>query len=232
MQINSNYLEKLCKKLLEYDPNIVEVIQFGSSIYAPQYAKDIDLLVITKKIKNYEGYFDATNPEDALFNVDVLVFEINKTPRQDLLRSILGAFKVLYGNGKYLLEYVKTLTDPTFDEARSSLRIAFSLMKLAFETKNQLDKDRSIREAFDSLFHAAKIASMVYLSIEVSRRGLIKKELPEPYKNKFNEFINILHIKYFYNGEYPKEKIKEEFNLWFNKVKEYINELESLMKKK
>ncbi len=75
-----------------------------------------------------------------------------------------------------------------------------------------LDRDRLIRKAFDSLFHAARIASMVYISTEVSRWGPIRREFPEPYKSRFEGFINTLHIKYFYNGEYLKEKAKEEFN--------------------
>lgn len=32
------------------------------------------------------------------------------------MRSITGAFRVLYGRGKYILDYAKTLSDPTFEE--------------------------------------------------------------------------------------------------------------------
>jgi len=39
----------------------------------------------------------------------------------------------------------------------------------------------------------------------------------------------VLHIKlsYFYNGEYPREGLEEEFYKWFKKVEEYISSLES-----
>lgn len=50
---------KICRLLKEYDPDIVEIIQFGSSVYAPEYARDVDLLVITKKKKEYGTYLDA-----------------------------------------------------------------------------------------------------------------------------------------------------------------------------
>ena len=106
------------------------------------------------------------------------------------------------------------------------MRVAASLLKLALETVNPLDKDRICRKAFDALFHAARIASIVYLSTEISRWGLIKRELPEPYRISFNDFISTLHIKYFYNGEYPRENIEEEFNKWFRRVEEYISKLE------
>jgi hypothetical protein len=219
-------LREFVKRLLEYDPDIVEVVQFGSSVYAPEYARDVDILVITRKMKEYNGYLDVLNLEGSPMNIDVLVLEVGKILKRDLLRSILGSFRLLYGEGKYLLEYAKYLGDPTFEEARSSLRVAASLLKLALETVNPLDKDRICREAFDALFHAARIASMVYLSTEISRWGLIKRELPEPYRTSFNDFISTLHIKYFYNGEYPRENIEEEFNKWFRRVEEYISKLE------
>lgn len=104
-------------------------------------------------------------------------------------------------------------------------------MELSERASDPLLKDRHAGEAFDSLFHAAKMASMAYLSTDVGRWGLVRKRLPEPYKTKFNDFIITLHIKYFYNGEYPKERAKEEFNLWLKKVKEYVNELEAKIKK-
>jgi len=214
-----------CKALIRWDPDIVEIIQFGSSVYAPERAKDVDLVIITRNEKYYAGYFDAANPEDAPFNVDVLVLNTNKAPKPDLLRSILGAFKILYGDGRYLLEYAKTLGDPTFDESTTSLKAAADYMSLAKATEDPLLKDRHIREAFDALFHATRLASMVYLSIEISRWGLVKRRLPKQYRRDFETFIEILHLKYLYNGEYPREGVEEEFQTWLKKVQEYVGNL-------
>jgi len=225
-------LKEISKRLLKYDPNIVEIVQFGSSVYAPEYARDVDILVITKKRKEYEGYLDATNPEDAPFNVDTIVIEVGRELREELLRGILGSFKIIYGDGKYILEYAKTLRDPSFEEARSALRVAKSILELSFTTTNKLDKDRLVREAFDSLFHAARIAAMTYLSTEVSRWGLIRRMLPEPYRSEFKETIDTLHIEYFYNGNYPKNRTKEEFDKWYKKVEKFIDELERELKSK
>jgi len=47
--------EGICKRLVGYDKDIAEIIQFGSSVYAPEYARDMDLLVITKDKKGYGG---------------------------------------------------------------------------------------------------------------------------------------------------------------------------------
>ncbi|MGQ9513821.1 MAG: hypothetical protein ACUVTL_02030 [Thermoproteota archaeon] len=224
-------LGKVCKGLLEYDPEIVEIVQFGSSVYAPKYARDVDLLVITRKVKDYGGYLDATNPEDASFDVDVIVFEVDNKPREDLMRNILGAFEILYGDGSYVLKYAKDFGDPTFDEAKSSLRVASSIMKIAIETENRIDRDRLIREAFDALFHASRIASMVFLSNEIGRWGLIRRRLPKKYGGEFEAFIDTLHMKYFYNGDYPKESVEDEFKIWLSKVQNYVERLEEESRK-
>jgi len=44
-------IEKITRCLREYDPNIVEIIQFGSSVYSPKQARDLDLIVFYEKEK-------------------------------------------------------------------------------------------------------------------------------------------------------------------------------------
>jgi len=220
------WLKKICERLLKYDPDIVEIIQFGSSVYAPEYARDVDILVITRRSKDYDVYLDAVDDITPPVNIDVIVVEPTKELREDFIRSVLGAFNILYGSGEYILSYVKRLKDPMFEESRSMLRVARRIFDLAKETVEPLDRDRLIREAFDSLFHAARIAAMTYLSTEISRWGLLKKMLPEPFNSQFRRFIDMLHIKYFYHGEYPKENVEEEFNRWYDEVKKFIDNLE------
>lgn len=144
----------------------------------------------------------------------------------------MGAFKVLYGNGEHLLRYARELGDPTFEEARSSLRVASSLLNLALEAANPLDRDRLCREAFDALFQAARIASMVYLSTDIARWGSIRRGLPKPHRTEFDEFISTLHINYFYKGNYPKDEVRGEFHKWFSRVEAYVNSLETKVKEK
>jgi hypothetical protein len=103
------------------------------------------------------------------------------------------------------------------------------LVELALKAGNPLDRDRLFREAFDSLFHAARTASMVYLSAEVGR-GCIRRGLPEPYRSSFNEFVSVLHAKYLYNGNYPKERVEEEFREWCRRVEACIDSLEPEVK--
>ncbi len=225
-------LKIICKSLLGRDPDIVEIIQFGSSVYAPDLARDIDLLIISKNPRDYDIYLGAIDEVNPSFNVDIIVIKPGQELREELIRGILGAFNILYGSGNYVLEYAKKLGDPTFEEARSALRVAQRILKLALETRDPLDRDRLFREAFDSLFHAARIAAMTYLSTEVARWGLLRKMLPEPYSKQFREFIDVLHIRYFYYGEYPKDRVEEEFSKWYRRVEVFINSLERKTKRK
>jgi len=69
---------------------------------------------------------------------------------------------------------------------------------------------------------------MAYLSTEVARWGL----LSESYNRLFREFINVVHIKYFYDEEYPKDRVEEDFDKWYGMVKKFIGTLEHETKNK
>jgi len=96
------WLKKICEKLLKYDPDIVEIIQFGSSVYAPEYARDVDILVITRRPKDYNVCLDAVDEISPSFNIDVIVVEPTKELKENFIRGVLGAFNMLYGSGEYI----------------------------------------------------------------------------------------------------------------------------------
>ena len=211
--------ERICKRLLGYDKDIVEIIQFGSSVYAPEYARDVDLLVITKDKKEYGGYLDCL--ADLPFDVDVVVKEVGENLRRAY--NILGAFVILYGEGGYLKEMTADF-DTGFEDAKAMLVAAKDYLKMGKEAEGDV-KDVHIRNSFNSLFHAARIAAMVYLAMGNARWGQIKRRLPRHYRDEFEEFINVLHIDYFYNGNYPAN-YEEEFEKWYKRVEESVSELE------
>jgi len=219
-------LEGVCRKLLERDPDIVEIVRFGSSVYAPDLSGDVDLLVVSMNPKSYDVYLDAIAEVDPPFNVDIVVVKPGQELGEELVRGVLGAFEVLYGDGRHVLSYARSLGDPAFEEARAALRAAREYLELTLRAGDKLLRDRHAREAFDTLFHAARTAAMTYLSTHVARWGLSGRMLPEPYNAVLGELINVLHVKYFYNGEYPKENIEEEFNILHEKVERFINDLE------
>jgi len=214
--------EGICKRLVGYDKDIVEIIQFGSSVYAPEYARDVDLLVITRRKKEYGGYLDCL--DELGMDFDVVVKEEGEVLRSDFACQILGAFEILHGDGRYLAEITKDF-DPSYEEAKSHLRRAREYLELAKRSADEYDKDGHIRTAFNELFHGSRVAAMVYLSMENTRWGQIKRRLPRHYRDEFEEFINVLHIDYFYNGNYPAN-YEEEFEKWYKRVEEFVSELE------
>ena len=198
---------KISGVLKKYDPDIVEIVQFGSSVYASEHARDVDLLVITRRKKEYGGYLDSLEGLNLPFDVDVVVKGKDEELRGDFACQILGAFEVLYGDGKYLSKMARNF-DPSFEGAYAVLRKAKRDMDSVGEFEGKKDKEWSIRVAFNGLFHAAGVAAMTYLAVENSRWGRLKRKLP--YKEEFESFINVLHIDYFYNGNYL-ENYEEAF---------------------
>ena len=61
----------------------MEIIQFGSSVYALEYARDVDLLVITKDKKEYGGYLDCL--ADLPFDMAVMVKEVGEKLKRAII---------------------------------------------------------------------------------------------------------------------------------------------------
>ena len=214
--------EELCKRLLNYDPKVVEVVLFGSSVYAPERARDVDLLVFTRGDEDRHGYLDAV---DDLFGVDVMVKRVGEALKGDFAWHVLGAHRVLYGDGSYLREATSNPGNLPFEEAWAAIEAAKRYIKDAEEATTEALKDTHIRDAFNKLFHAARLASMAYLATEETRWGKVKGMLPPECGDKFEDFIDILHVEYFYHGRYPKERAREEFEAWLRRVEDYVRQL-------
>ncbi|MEW6619315.1 MAG: hypothetical protein AB1422_08275 [bacterium] len=225
MKLNKEFSNQIKSLLLKYDPDIVEIIQFGSSVYGLKYARDLDLLIFTKKKKGYGGYLDALSNLNFPYWIDIIVNRIDES-LDGLANAVLVFNKILYGDGRYLMEATKDTNKPNYKEAKAELKNAKDILKLGLEIKEKLRKEHFFRNAFNSLFHAVRFASRVYLSTDEKRWGELKKRLPNPYQKEFENYISTLHIKYFYDGNYPKDKVKEEFEIWYNKVKDYIENLQ------
>ena len=224
MKFQEPELETICSRLAKYDSKIVEIIQFGSSVYAPESARDLDILVFTKQKKDYSGYLDAVDGSELPYDVDVVVKEMDGHFDKDFAVSVFGAHKVLYGDG-HCLEKQLSEIDPTFEEAYSAVRVAQRNMEDAKESEALEEQDRHIRIAFNELFHASRLASMTYLSTEEARWGRLRRNLPQPYRKQFREYIDTLHVEYFYDGKYPRENVEAEFEKWTQEVEQFITSL-------
>lgn len=217
-------LDAIVKALIEVDPQIVEIYQFGSSVYEPELARDVDILIVTARKKEYGVYLDAV--ADCPIQVDVIVVEAGER-LGDIAVSLIATGELLYGDGQLLQEVRNTVPAPTFDEARTTLIAADNNLSIALQSSDELLQHKHMCIAFDILFHAARIAVMAFLSTDEARWGELRRRLMEPFRERFRRIINTLHIDYAYNGEYPRDDPHGEYQRWRTIVVEFIDDLEA-----
>ena len=216
--------QRLVRALRANDPDIIEIVQFGSSVYAPRLARDVDLLVLTRAKKDYGVYLDATDGYPK--NVDVVPKEPNERMGADIALAILTFSKMLYGNGRIREEARKSMSVPTFDRARNYLIMADEQMKRVPEEQKDDFRDARYRLAFELLFDAVRYAAMTFLVLdEQTRWSELPKKLPAPFNMQFRGFISFLHIQFKYQGTYPKDHVDETFQEWREKASRFIDDL-------
>lgn len=222
--VSARQLKELCEKLLRADPDIQEIIQFGSSVYAPDLALDLDLLVTTAARKGDDVYWDAV--ADWPVNVDVVVRQPGEPIGGWIALGVCAAHQVLYGSGATVEEAKVAMAILTYDEARKIILVADHHLEDALSTAGDFFRDRYYRTAFNALFDAARSAAMTYLATEETRWGELRSGLPKPFSEQFREIANVLHIAYFYRGDYPHQEAEGEFRRWRERVGRFIEALE------
>lgn len=222
-KISESEFDDLCKAFLDADPDIRDIILFGSYIYAPLLARDVDLLVTTTKRKLYDNYYNAV--ADFPKSVDLIIREPNESIGDRIAWGVKSTGQVLIGDGETLLEVMK-IPMVTFERARKILQRADENFLSARNAQDADVKDEAYRDAFNKLFDVARNAVMAYLGIDETRWGKLKRILPEDFQERFNRIINTLHIAYSYKGGYPKHDTDEEFKRWRNIVEQFVNDLE------
>lgn len=219
------HLEELCQALLRADPDIQDIIQFGSSVYAPDSALDIDLLTTTAAKKDSVVYWDAV--ADWPVNVDIIVREPDQRIGDWIALGILATHRVLYGDGSTVKEARAAMVIPTYDEVRERLLNADQYLEDGHNAPTEARRDGHYCTAFNALFDAARMAVMTHLSTEETRWGELRRALPVRLSEEFQRFVNVLHVAYFYRGDYPHHDVEGEFQQWRERVNQFIDELET-----
>ena len=176
-QITERELDNLCETLRAADTDIRDIILFGSFVYAPSLARDIDLVVTTAKRKDYDVYLDAV--ADFPMNVDVLVRQPGEELGDRIAWGIKAVGKVLAGDGHTLKEVMK-MPAPTFENVRQLFVRADENWESAKQEQTLFLKDDKYRDSFNKLFDVARNAAMAYLSSEETRWGQLRRALPQP----------------------------------------------------
>ena len=219
-------LRELSAALKRADPDIVDIIQFGSSVYAPDLARDVDLLITTRQRKDDDLYWEVFSGLDC--GVDVMVREPGQRVGGELAAHIYLLGEVLLGNGETLKEMETFMAVPTFDRAREALATADMIVAMARTSDSEIRRDEFYKVGFNRLFDASRYAVMAFLHTENARWGQLRKALPAPFDRQFREMINVLHIQYSYEGNYPKDDPERAFAEWRNRVEDFIRNLEGV----
>jgi len=223
------WLPKICKTLLEADPEIVAIVQFGSSVYAPDLALDLDLLVVTKRKKDSKVYWDAVWSSGQPFWVDLVVVEAGE--QLGFLGAAVRAFgRLVWGDVKMVLEVTKNMPIPTFDEAREVLEVGRTYLQIATQEQNPIRREAHYRNAFNSLFDAARLAAMAFLLTEETRWGILINRLPDPFDQRFRSIVEELHVAIFYRRVLPLD-FEAEFERQRERVRQFIDDLETASKR-
>ncbi len=224
-------LQRIARALRASDPDIIEIVLFGSSVYAPRLAHDMDIMVTTRAKKPDELYWDATaNVADK--NVDVLVREPGQPISPTMALAIVAFSRSLWGNGLTRKEAKQFMPIPTYAEARELLTEADEYLALASKAHTESSRDHRFRVTFDTLFHAARYAAMTFLVTDETRpaprmggEGGLPQRLPRPFNSQFREFIGTLHVRFSYDGLYPKDQVEETYRAWRARVGAFIEQL-------
>lgn len=219
-------LDDLVDVLLRADPDILEIVLFGSAAYAPDLARDVDLLILTQSKRDMDVYWDAIFDLDLPLDVDVVPKEPGEKWGNDIALSVNAVGISLYGNQAAFEEAEKNISVPTYDDARFMFHVADQLLDLAHNEQIESRRHMAYQVAFNGLFDAARNAVMTFLVSENSRWGQLARELPKPFETRFREIISVLHIQYHYQGTYPKETADQEYYKWRATVNQFIDDLE------
>ena len=221
--ITKRELANLCETLYAADTDIRDIIVFGSFVYAPSLARDIDLVVTTTKRKDYGVYLDAV--ADFPINVDVIARQPGEKIGNRIAWGIKAVGQVLAGDGQ-TLEKVRATPTPPFERIRKIFCLADEHLSSAQNTQDPYIKDDAYKDAFNKLFDVARNAAMAYLGSEQTRWGQLRRALPQPFSERFREIIDILHISYSYDGNYPIDDVDEEFQRHRDLVEQFVDDLE------
>ena len=219
----ADLLKELCTRLVRADPDVRDIIQFGSSVYAPERARDVDLLITTLYKKDLDVYWDALGDEPS--NVDLIIREPGDRMGDWIAWGVCATGRVLYGDGETMKEARRDMPVPTFDQARLRLDAGDHYLEDARHATDEGLRDVHHRTAFNALFDAARSAAMTYLNTEQTRWGELRRGLPQRYAEAFRRFIDTLHMRYFYDGEYPREDAEGEYRRWRDEVNRFIEAL-------
>ena len=218
------YVQETVMRLSQADPDIKAIALFGSCVYAPDLAQDIDLLIITAHKKDLTLYWEAL--DEVSVRVDVVVKEVDEHLGNGLKLGVNVFGQLVWGERKYVEEVIGEMPVPRYEDARERLFNGDQYIQDAHAAPSESRRQGHYRDAFNCLFDAARLATMTFLNTEETRWGQLRRRLSSPFAERFRQIVERLHGDYFYESRYPAEEVEEEHQKWRDKVGTFIGELE------
>ncbi len=230
--VNTPHMEATLQALVDVarqtDSGIRDIILIGSAVYAPDMARDYDIVITTISTEDkqtlWNRLFDALNDGAAGDkDVDVILYRASADEIGDLARAILAG-RVLWGPGDETIATAKQV----FEErggAAGSFRYAQAVIECAEDHIAQAQKEEDpkykaicYKLAFKDLCDGARVAAVTHMAMA----GII--QLPVPHDQTFREMIITLKNQYYYELKYPRdpEVAAREFAIWNNKALAFV----------
>jgi len=216
--------QQVTRNLRQADPDIKSIVLFGSGVYAPDLARDLDVLVITAHKRDLDVYWEAL--ADMPLNVDVVLKEVGERLGKGLKLGVKVFGRLLWGESRYVEEVIGEMPVPTYEEARIRFRNADRYMDDAQQTADDRERQGHYREAFNCLFDAARLAAMTFLDMEETCWGQLRRNLPSPFDRRFRRIVEELHVQYFYEFGYPADQVDDEYQRRREEVSRFIDDWE------
>lgn len=219
----SRRLTNLVKQLRAVDPDIVDILQFGSSVYAPRLARDVDLLITTRVKKKEHLYWQAVEIWGG--HADLVIRKPRQRMSSQVALAVRAFGRTLYGTGQTQRGAKRFMGIASYDDARNYVTIAEEDWTRARQSRDQRYREARYRLAFDLLFDAARYAAMTFLATSETRWGKLREKLPKPFNTQFRDFISVLHVQYVYEDKFPRDQADVKFQEWRDKVNAFIDGL-------
>ncbi len=227
--------QRLATTIRGVDPDARDAVLIGSSVYAPELARDHDLVLTTaapavKRDELWSALVEAL-AQGTGGPVDLIL----RAPGEPIgqLALALMAGRVVLGQGETVAEARAFYEEAggvahAFEEADSCLHAADATWGLSQTERVAQHRRRLQMVAFDELFHAARIAALTYLGREDDRWGGLDRVLPAPHGAEFKQMVAVLHMRYGYEGNMPAGREDEEFTLWRQRAVAFVNAFRGL----
>lgn len=214
------------------DPGIRDAVLIGSAVYAPESARDYDMVVTTTAPPEAREQLFEALAEALSKNSDKNVDLVLRRPGDEIRGLALGilAGRVLLGNGETIEEARAFYREAgglmnSFEEAALCLEDADANFHSASKAAKPLRQLRYWKVAFGHLFDAARIAALCYLGREDTRWGGVEQRLPPPFGQQFKEMIQVFHILYTYDGKIPNGQEAEEYRKWKAQTERFVAQM-------